>query len=87
MGVLVFGKILNLNWQKLWYWANFHCCRWPIYFDLVTLQEDYLGIVEYRRTKRQLKKTTIIEDRWDRLVRIKNMLPLSSSSSAAASLS
>ena len=26
---LVFGKILNLLWQKLWYWVNFHWCKWP----------------------------------------------------------
>ena len=23
------GKILNPSWQLLWYWTNFHCCKWP----------------------------------------------------------
>ena len=66
VGVLVFGKILILNWQKLWYWANFHCCRWPIYFEIMQPSGHTAGgLPRYRRVQKD-KETTEEDDNYRR---------------------
>ena len=32
--ILIFVKIVNLLWQFLYFWANFHCSKWPIIKNL-----------------------------------------------------